>query len=135
MEKVKELRIIIAGGRDFDDYWLLFNEVSDLLSELDDKTIVDSPNNVKFISGTCKGADVLGEQFAYKYDYEVVRFPADWDKYGKSAGYKRNCEMAKYASEAKTAVLIAFWDGESKGTRNMIDIAKRYGLDVRIVNY
>lgn len=135
MDKVKELRIIVAGGRNFTDYDLLFDTLSDLLCELDDEIIVDNSSNVKFISGTCRGADSLGEQFAYTYGYEVVRFPADWDKYGKSAGYRRNCDMAKYAAEARTAILVAFWDGKSKGTKNMIDIAKRYGLDVRIVNY
>lgn len=135
MDKVKELRIIVAGGRDFADYDLLFNTLSDLLCELDDGIIVDSPNDVKFISGTCRGADSLGEQFAYTYGYEVIRFPADWDKYGKSAGYRRNYDMAKYAAEAKTAILVAFWDCKSKGTKNMIDIAKRYGIDVIVKKY
>ena len=57
-------------------------------------------------------------------------FPADWKKYGKSAGYVRNSEMAEVAES-----LIAFWDGKSRGTKNMIDIAKNKGLKVRIVNY
>ena len=106
----------------------------DYLAEMDDKDVVDNPSQVKFISGTCRGADALGEHFAYTYEYEVIRFPAAWDIYGKSAGYRRNAEMAKYASEAY-GVLFAFWDGQSRGTKHMIDLAKRYGLEVHVVNY
>ena len=106
----------------------------DYLDFMDDKDVVDNPSQVKFISGTAKGADILGEQFAYTYEYDVKRFPADWNTYGKSAGYRRNAEMAKYASEAY-GVLFAFWDGQSKGTKHMIDLANKYGLEVHVVNY
>ena len=106
--KEKELRIIVAGSRDFKDYDLLCDTLMEYLADMDDADIVDNPNQVKFISGTARGADVLGEQFAYTYEYDVIRFPADWDIYGKSAGYRRNAEMAKYASEGY-GVLFAFW--------------------------
>ena len=59
-----------------------------------------------------------------------MEFPADWDKHGKSAGYKRNLEMAENAD-----ALIAFWDGESRGTKHMIDIAKEKNLLTRIIRY
>lgn len=131
---IRELRIIVAGSRGFNDYQILSDTLMDYLEEMDDKDVVDNPSQVKFISGTCRGADVLGEQFAYTYEYEVIRFPAAWDIYGKSAGYRRNAEMAKYASEAY-GVLFAFWDGRSRGTKHMIDLAKRYGLEVHVVNY
>ena len=67
-------------------------------------------------------------------------FPAKWDKYGKSAGHRRNAEMAKHAVEGKKqgviGVLIAFWDGKSEGTKSMIALADRYGLDeVHVVRY
>ena len=131
---IRELRIIVAGSRDFKDYSLLRETLMDYLDFMDDKDVVDNPSQVKFISGTAKGADTLGEQFAYTYEYEVIRFPAAWDIYGKSAGYRRNAEMAKYASEAY-GVLFAFWDGQSKGTKHMIDLANKYGLEVHVVNY
>ena len=131
---VRELRIIVAGSRGFYDYQLLSDTLMDYLAEMDDKDIVDNPSQVKFISGTCRGADVLGEHFAYTYEYEVIRFSVAWDRYGDSAGYRCNAEMAKYASEAY-GVLFAFWDGQSKGTKHMIDLAKRYGLEVHVVNY
>ena len=131
---IRELRIIVAGSREFKNYDLLRDTLMDYLDFMDDKDVVDNPSQVKFISGTAKGADTLGEQFAYTYEYEVIRFPAAWDIYGKSAGYRRNAEMAKYASEAY-GVLFAFWDGQSRGTKHMIDLAKRYGLEVHVVNY
>ena len=69
---IRELRIIVAGSRGFYDYQLLSDTLMDYLAEMDDKDIVDNPSQVKFISGTCRGADVLGEYFAYTYEYEVI---------------------------------------------------------------
>jgi len=62
--------------------------------------------------------------------YPVAKFPADWNKFKKSAGYKRNVEMAENAD-----ALIAFYDGKSKGTGHMIDIAKEKNLLIRIILY
>ena len=126
---MKELRIIIAGGRDFCNTKLL-SEV--LTSYLRNVGLMDA--TVTFISGTARGADSLGEQFAISQNYPVKRFPADWDNLGKNAGYARNEQMAKYAAE-KTGVLFAFWDGKSKGTKHMIDLASRYGLKVYVIHY
>ena len=67
-------------------------------------------------------------------EYKIAEFPPDWNKYGKRAGYIRNAEMARYASEENGA-LIAFWDTKSKGTKHMIDLAKEKNLAVRIVKY
>lgn len=130
----KELRIIVAGSRDFNDYQLLSDTLMKYLTGMDDTDIVDNPSQVKFISGTARGADTLGEQFAYKWNYEVKRFIPDWNGLGKRAGYVRNAEMAKYASE-QTGILFAFWNGKSKGTKHMIDLANRYGLEVHIIKY
>lgn len=133
---MKELRIIIAGSRTFNDYKLLQDKIMELLTDMDDTDIIENPSQVKFISGTARGADVLGEQFAYTWGYEVLRFPADWDGLGKRAGYVRNAEMAKYAiADGNYGVLIAFWDGKSKGTKHMIDLAEKNGLEVHIVRF
>ena len=70
------------------------------------------------------------ENNTQKRGYELQSHPADWDKYGKSAGYRRNKEMAEVADAC-----ICFWDGQSKGTKHMIDIATDMGLKVKIVNY
>ena len=110
----------------FDNYNLLDSTISDYLKE--------NTNNVEIVSGTARGADQLGEQFASNHGYQVRRFPAQWDLYGKSAGPIRNREMAEYASSGQ-GVLFAFWDGKSKGTKSMIDLAKKCGIEVHIVRY
>lgn len=131
---MKELRVIIAGGRDFDDFPLLMNKCIEIIAQ--ETKEVDSLENIRIVSGAARGADRFGEQYAQIANYDVSRFPAAWDTYGKSAGYKRNAEMAKFASEdGNIGILIAFWDGKSRGTKHMIDLAKRYGLKVHVVNY
>lgn len=123
----KELRIIVAGSREFTDYQLLSDTLMKYLKNIDSNT------RIKIISGTARGADSLGERFAYEWNYEVKKFPADWS-IGKRAGYLRNAEMAKYASE-ETGILFAFWNRTSKGTKHMIDLAKKYGLEVHVIEF
>ena len=69
------------------------------------------------LCGECRGADLLGKRFAEENGIPVESFPAEWKRYGRAAGAKRNKQMAENAD-----TLIAFWDGESKGTKNMIDL-------------
>ena len=114
------MKVIIAGGRDFDDYEKLRTYCDHILEDQTD---------IEIVSGTAKGADQMGERYAKEKGYPVKRFPADWSK-GKSAGYIRNEEMAKYAD-----ALIAFWNGMSKGTEHMINLANKYNLKIRICNY
>ena len=76
--------------------------------------------------------DKCAEMFAHRNGYEFTEFPADWSL-GKRAGYLRNKQMAEYASELNGA-LIAFWNMKSRGTKMMIDLARRYWLDVYIIN-
>lgn len=130
MSTNKEIRIIVAGGRNFNDYALLKSELTEYITGLD---IVDL-SQVIIISGTARGADTLGEHFAYDYGIDIRRFPAKWDELGKSAGIIRNCEMVNYAGQA-TGVLFAFWDGKSRGTKHMITCAKKRGLEVHVVEY
>lgn len=127
---MKEIRIIVAGSRDFDDYNLLKLTLKEYIKGLD----IADLSQVVIISGAARGADTLGEYFAYDYQIAVRKFPAKWDEIGKRAGWVRNAEMAKYAAE-KHGVLFAFWDGKSRGTKNMIDLANRYSLEVHVVNY
>ena len=128
---MKELRIIIAGSRDFNDYELLKKSAIEIITK---KTML--PDLTRIISGGARGADTLGERFANEMGLEISRFIPDWDGLGKRAGYVRNAEMAKFAVEdGNYGVLIAFWDGQSRGTKHMIDLAKRYGLEVHVVNY
>ena len=131
---MKELRVIIAGSREFDDFSMLMSKCTDILSAIANTN--DDLDKVRIVSGTARGADKLGEQYAKIVGYEISRFPADWDGLGKRAGYVRNAEMAKFAVEGGNyGVLIAFWDGQSRGTKHMIDLANKYGLEVHVVNY
>jgi len=115
------MKIIIAGSRNFNDYNLLKSSCDNLLTQF---------TNIEIVSGTARGADKLGERYAREKGYSIKEFPANWDKFGKSAGYIRNDEMAQYAD-----MLIAFWDGTSKGTKHMIDLANKRSLKVEIVRY
>jgi hypothetical protein len=116
-------KVIIAGTRTFNDYALLQREVDEALREM-------NPDGapIKIVSGGARGADKLGERYARERGYALEIYPADWERYGKRAGYIRNKEMAEVAD-----ALIAFWDGESRGTRMMIGLAQDHGLDVRVV--
>lgn len=119
-------RVIIAGSRKFNDQDLFDNSVHDALIGYDS-------DELEIISGGCSGADRMGEEYAEEWDLKCTVFHADWDKYGKAAGPIRNEQMAKYASEADEGILIAFPIGESRGTRNMIKLAKQYGLKVEVI--
>jgi len=92
------MKIIIAG-RDFTDLPLMVKTMDQILENQPDVTI---------ISGCARGADALGMLYAKLRKLPVERFPADWQKYGKQAGYLRNIEMANRAD-----ALVAFWDGRS----------------------
>ena len=128
---MKELRVIIAGSRDFNDYELLKKSAIEIITK---KTML--PDLTRIISGCARGADTLGERFANEMGLEISRFIPDWDGLGKRAGYVRNAEMAKFAVEDDNdGMLIAFWDGQSRGTKHMIDLANKYGLEVHVVNY
>lgn len=136
---MQELRIIIAGGRDFSDFDMLQKEINRII-----KMIVGTkiPKElVTIISGCARGADTLGEKYAETYGLKLHRIPADWERHGNMAGYIRNREMAKFAAsvdeegEKPRSVLIAFWDGQSRGTKHMIETAKNFKLDVYVVGY
>lgn len=110
------MKTIIAGSRDCTDKQELLTALANCKWK---------PTTV--ISGTARGADRLGEIWANEFNIPCELFPAEWDRYGKSAGYRRNEQMADNAE-----ALIALWDGTSKGTKHMIDIAKHKGLRVYV---
>lgn len=131
---MKELRVIIAGSRDFDDFSKLMNSCINILFKITDQN--NNLDKIRIVSGAARGAEQIGEQYAKIAGYEVTRFSADWDRPGKRDGYVRNAEMAKFAvADGNYGVLIAFWDGKSRGTKHMIDLAEKYGLKVHIVRF
>ena len=102
------MKLIVAGSR---DGW-----TEDMIHYLLDESI-EASKVTEIVSGGARGVDKYGETWAYENNVEVKLFPANWKEYGKSAGYRRNTDMARYAD-----ALIAFWDGQSKGTEHMINI-------------
>lgn len=110
------MRTIIAGSRNIHNYQF----VAGLLDNLD-----FNPSVV--LSGTASGIDSIGAQWAKNNGIPVEEYPADWVNKGRSAGYLRNIEMALNAQ-----ALVAIWDGKSKGTEHMINIAQEKGLYIKV---
>lgn len=131
-------KVIIAGSRSFNNYNLLKLELDKLFSE---------PFIV--VSGGAKGADTLGEDYAREKGYQIERYLAKWNDlsvpncrikynsygaYNAMAGHNRNQEMLNsILNNNDGGCVVAFWDGESKGTENMIRISKKVGVPVYIV--
>lgn len=113
------MNLIIAGSRNFDDYSYLTAKLNILLSQ--------TKTPITIISGCAHGADMLGEQYAKECGYPIIHKPANWNKYGKQAGYLRNLEMAKIATHC-----VVFRVNASKGSSLMIDIAQKHNLPLRI---
>jgi len=113
------MKLIIAGTRTFNDFTLLCTSLVPY------ESIV-----TEVVSGTASGADQMGEYWAEALGIPVKRFPAQWDLLGNSAGYIRNQVMAEYAES-----LVAFHDGKSRGTQHMINLARKHGLQVKVIQY
>ena len=122
-EKGIMVKIIIAGSRILSNYDLVAMECDRFIGEY------FSDCDIEVVSGKCgQGADAIGEKYAENRSYKVKEFPADWNKYGHAAGPIRNAKMADYANAA-----IVFWDGKSRGSINMILVAQKKGLVVKVV--
>ena len=116
----KEFRVVVAGSRNFGDYERLSAEL--------DKFLVGK-KNVVIVSGTARGADRMGEQYAVEHGYKIDQFPAEWGKYHQGAGPIRNLQMVKTAD-----AVVAFWDNQSSGTRNIIDCARQENIPYKVFN-
>lgn len=115
------MNIAVVGGRDFQDFRYLEETI------LDNFKIKDIRN---IVSGGAKGADSLGEDFANKYGLsKIIHYP-DWAVYGRSAGFRRNALIINDAD-----VVIAMWDGVSKGTANSIELAEKANKELIIKLY
>ena len=120
-----ETRVIVCGNRDFTDKAFCFSQLDTILSEYRDLEIV---------SGHARGADLFAEEYASLRGVKLSVFSPDWKKYGRSAGPVRNRQMLEYALEA-TPLVVAFWNGESRGTKNMIMQAQKARVEVQIFNF
>lgn len=140
------MRVIISGGRNYSDWETFKAKVYYFLANSSNITIISGhcmkPKGSKgkyfvvtFINDEGEevcGADGMAERYAKEYNYKLEIYPANWDKHGKSAGPIRNSEMiyGKYPDG-----LISFWDGKSKGTKDVIQKAKDNNIQVRTVKY
>ncbi len=113
------MKIVVAGGRDFENKQVAFACLDEQVKAGD-----------TIISGHARGADTMGELYAEEHGNRLEKYPADWNKYGRSAGYIRNSKMASVADK-----VVAFWDGKSRGTQHMINIAKNKGLELTVYDY
>ena len=114
-------RVVIAGCRDYNNYDEAKLYIDFCLSN------IRKENNIVIVSGCASGADAIGERYAEENKFKVEKYPADWKTYGKSAGPKRNKQMAEVSD-----YVICFWDGKSKGTKSIIYFARNSGKPVKI---
>ena len=118
------MRIVIAGSRGFEDYALLEQTLGLILDE--------QIEPVELVSGHAKGADLLAETYAKENGLPIRIIKPDWKAYRRAAGPIRNRQMLDYAKE-ESPLVVAFWDGKSKGTRNTIETAKSLGIPVKTI--
>lgn len=110
------MKTIIAGGRTITDYSLVLSALGE-----------SGFQPTEIVSGMASGVDTLAIRYAIEQDLPLKEFPADWTTHKRAAGPIRNRQMAEYAD-----ALVAIWDGESKGTKNMIETATKLGLKVYV---
>lgn len=113
---LNNMKTIIAGSRDVTDISIIEEACRKCGWEI-----------TEVVSGCARGVDLLGERWANQRRITIRRYPADWQQHGKRAGPLRNGVMARNAD-----ALVAVWDGESRGTKNMIDTARTEGLAVYV---
>ena len=118
------MKLIIAGGRDFNNEQLMRDSLQQMVADgLIDESVV-------LICGKARGADMLGYRLFKEQQLPILEYVPDWDKLGNVAGFIRNTEMGNVADLA-----LIFWDGQSRGTKHMIDYMKRLNKPVTLVRY
>jgi hypothetical protein len=111
------MKLIIAGSRSFRDYQLLC------------QTLAPERHRItEVLHGGARGADQLGFRWAVRHHVRSRCFAADWERFGKTAGVRRNHQMAQAGD-----MLLAFWDGRSAGTRHMISCMQQLGKPVVVI--
>ncbi len=125
MTDKQEFKLIVAGGRTFDDAALLDREIRKVVAELPEHY------TVSIVSGMAGGADQLAYEWARLNNVTVYPMPADWKLHNKRAGFIRNVDMA-----IESHGLLAFWDYTSKGTQHMIITAQNHQKEfIRVIPY
>ena len=118
------MKIVIFGGRDFTNIkWMLA-----CLVELQTEGVI--PEDVELLCGMARGADMTAYRIFKEAGQPIHEYPADWQYLGMRAGFARNKEMAAIAD-----IGLGFWNGESKGTKHMIEEMKRLNKPLYVVHY
>lgn len=118
--------LLIAGTRTYEDY-LEFSTICDRMLSRQD--------HIMIVSGGANGTDSMAKRYAKDHDIPIKEFQAEWDKYGKSAGYIRNKAMHEYISHYMKRGVLLFWDGESHGTKHSIQLSAQYNNPIKIYNF
>jgi len=116
------MRVLVCGSRHFKDY----RRLEDILDAIGREKKIDT-----IIHGMARGADQLGAEYARAHKIDLLEFPALWDTYGRRAGPIRNAQMLK---EGQPDLVVAFLFPGSRGTKHMIDISKKAGVPVMVIN-
>lgn len=104
--------LCINGSRNYTNYEDFYNDVEAFIIQV---IFLSGKDVTEIISGGARGPDRMAERYARENHIKFTEYPADWNKHGKAAGYIRNAQMADNCD-----ILLSFWDGESRGTANMI---------------
>lgn len=120
-KKLPTKKVVIAGCRDYNNYDEAKVYIDFCLSN------IRKEKNIVIVSGCASGADAIGERYAEENGFKIERYPADWKRYGRSAGPRRNKQMAEICD-----YVICFWDYKSKGTKSMIEYAIKHDKPIKI---
>jgi len=121
------VNIAVIGSRNFDDYEFVENIVSAVIADLAEQTNSDK---ITIVSGGAKGTDLLAERFAKQHSFPMLIFRPDYKSFGKAAPIRRNREILEHSD-----MVIAFWDGASKGTRYMIEQAEKLHITTKVISF
>ena len=118
--------ILVAGSRGYYNYEE-FKVLMDYFTE--------AHSDIHIIHGGARGADSLAARYAKEKQLQVKVFKADWELYGKSAGFRRNVEMHDFLKTKEDRMCICFWDGESHGTQHNFKLCKENDTKLIVFNY
>lgn len=119
------MKILICGSRTA----IKYNDLKELVQDCVLLMALTKKDKVTLISGGARGADKMAERVAKELELEIEVVRAEWDKHGKAAGMIRNNKMIEMGPD----LIIACWDGKSKGTNHTIEMSKRKGIAVKII--
>lgn len=119
IRKGASMKVIVAGSRSIVSY--------EIVKKAIDKAVSAGLVVTEIVSGNANGVDKLGERWANENNIPIKKFIPEWSVHGKKAGMLRNCDMGNYAD-----ALVMVWDGESRGSAQMLEYTKSKGLNIHL---